>query len=407
MPKGKEAVLVIVLLAGAFLAVLNQMLTTSALPVIMRDLTIDAALAQWLTSGYMLVYAAVIPTSAYLMNRFSIKRLFIGAYSFLLVGSIVAALSSGFAILLTGRLLQAVCVGVLTPVVMTVVMLSFSLEKRGLAIGLANLVIGIAPALGPLFAGLVADALGWRAMFACVAVLSISVMLVAGFVIPRSSKPQGSKLNATSVALSSLGLAGLLYGFSSFSSNAPLALALSSVGIILLGIFAHRQLRADNPLLDLGILKVFEFRFGALVVMMMQALFMSASSLVPLLVQNGLGGTATQSGLAVLPGALLGAFLNLLAGKLFDTFEVRFPAALGIGLMAAGLGGLAFFGHLGLVWVALAMTGVSCGSVIAFTPLLTWGGRTLSETRNWLTPTPYPIRFVKHHPPLGQRCSYP
>ena len=107
----KDLVMVAVLLVGVLLAVLNQTFLSPALPTIMVDVGVDATTVQWLTSGYALVEAVVIPLSAYLIGRFSTRQLFITAFALFTVGSLSAALAPNFWVLLLGRVLQATCTG--------------------------------------------------------------------------------------------------------------------------------------------------------------------------------------------------------------------------------------------------------------------------------------------------------
>lgn len=149
----KELVMVGVLLVGVLLAVLNQTLLSPALPAIMGDLQVDATTVQWLTSGYSLVEAVVIPLSAYLIGRFSTRQLFISAFALFTAGSLAAAVAPNFWVLLLGRVLQAACTGMSMPMVFTVILLVFPREKRGTAMGVIGLIIGFAPAVGPSVAG--------------------------------------------------------------------------------------------------------------------------------------------------------------------------------------------------------------------------------------------------------------
>ena len=137
----KELVMVGVLLVGVLLAVLNQTLLSPALPAIMGDLQVDATTVQWLTSGYSLVEAVVIPLSAYLIGRFSTRQLFISAFALFTAGSLAAAVAPNFWVLLLGRVLQAACTGMSMPMVFTVILLVFPREKRGTAMGLFGIVI--------------------------------------------------------------------------------------------------------------------------------------------------------------------------------------------------------------------------------------------------------------------------
>src|SRR5699024_11031401 len=120
-----QLTMVAVLLVGALLAVLNQTLLTPALPTIMDHLSIEATTAQWLTSGYSLVEAVVIPLNAYLLGRFSSRRLYVGGIALFALGSALCAMSPSFAFLLMGRILQACATGVVMPLVFTLILLIF------------------------------------------------------------------------------------------------------------------------------------------------------------------------------------------------------------------------------------------------------------------------------------------
>lgn len=163
----KQYTMICVFLAGALLAVLNQTLLSPALPVIMTDMQIDATTVQWLTSGYSLVEAIIIPLSAYLLGRFSTRKLFIIGISLFAIGSFLAAIAPVFGVILLGRMFQAAATGIVMPMTFTVILLIFPREKRGQAMGIVGLVIGFAPAIGPSLSGVLVDSVGWRALFIC------------------------------------------------------------------------------------------------------------------------------------------------------------------------------------------------------------------------------------------------
>ena len=112
-----QMVMVVVFLAGTVFAVLNQTLLSPALPTIMADLHVDATTVQWLTSGYSLTEAVIIPFAAYFIGRFSTRQLFLGGMTLFTLGSLCAALAPSFPILLLGRVLQAVGTGSVMPMV--------------------------------------------------------------------------------------------------------------------------------------------------------------------------------------------------------------------------------------------------------------------------------------------------
>lgn len=172
---------VAVLLLGTLLVVLNQTMIAPALPVIMKDLQVGATTVQWLQSGFSLVNAVVIPLSAFLLGKFSIRKLYLGALSFFILGALCAAWSPNFYILLLGRILQGICMGMMMPMVMSLLMLVFPRESRGFAMGLVSLIIGFAPAAGPTVAGVFIDSIGWQSFFLLIAVLTILLASVAFF----------------------------------------------------------------------------------------------------------------------------------------------------------------------------------------------------------------------------------
>lgn len=235
----KQIVMLVVLIFGTFLTVLNQTATTPAIPSIMADMGVSAATAQWLTTGFTLVNAIMIPITAYLTDRYSTRRLFIVAMSIFTVGSLISGWGPSFSLVLIGRLVQACGAGILMPMVMTVLLLSFPVEKRGTAMGIFGFVIAFAPAIGPTVAGVIVDRYGWHVMFFAIAILSFLIIIVSLFVLERGgAKKAGAKLDKASVIMSSLGFGALLYGFSVIGSSgisiaAIIATLVGSVSLVL------------------------------------------------------------------------------------------------------------------------------------------------------------------------------
>lgn len=131
----RQTVMIVLLLVGTFVTVLNQTVVAPALPSIMVDMSINAATGQWLTTGFTLVNAIMVPVTAFLIDRFPIRNLFLFSMSIFALGSLLAAWGPNFPVLLSGRIVQAVGAGVLMPMVMSVLMLTFPIERRGFAMG--------------------------------------------------------------------------------------------------------------------------------------------------------------------------------------------------------------------------------------------------------------------------------
>ena len=379
----KDLVMVAVLLVGVLLAVLNQTFLSPALPTIMADVGVDATTAQWLTSGYALVEAVVIPLSAYLIGRFSTRQLFITAFALFTVGSLSAALAPNFWVLLLGRVLHATCTGMDMPMVFTVILLVFPREKRGTAMGVIGLIIGFAPAVGPSVAGLLVDSVGWRALFAVVTGLSVAVILLAVFVLKNYGNFTRAPFDALSVALSTVGLVCLLYGLSTFahSENLVITFALMAFGLVVCGLYVRRQTKLPVPMLHVDILRTRKYAITVVVIVIIQAALMGCEVITPLYIQGVLGNSASVSGFAMLPGAVIGAVMGLLSGRLFDRYGLRKVVIPGIIVAVLGASGLARLGiDSPIIAVTLTYTTLAIGLQFTMTPLNTWGVNSLSNS---------------------------
>lgn len=379
----QQLVMVAMLLSGALLAVLNQTLLSPALPAIMDSLQVSATTVQWLTSGYSLVEAVIIPLSAYLIGRFTTRQLYISGYVLFTAGSLLAATAPSFPLLLLGRMLQAACTGMVMPMVFTVILLVFPREKRGSAMGIVGLIMGFAPAIGPSVSGLLVDSVGWRALFFIVTAISVLVLLGAIFVLKNYGDFERTTFDKLSVVLSSAGLVCLLYGLSSFTSSDNLAVtgALVLVGVVLLALYVRRQLALEVPMLKVSILEAKPYATGVCIVVIIQAALMGTGVITPLYIQGVLGQSATVSGVCMLPGAIIGALLGLVAGRLFDRFGVRRVVIPGGLVMLCGAAGLALLGiDTPVVVVAVIYTMLTMGLQFTMTPINTWGLNSLDNS---------------------------
>ena len=349
----------------------------------MADTQVDATTVQWLTSAYSLVEAVVIPLSAYLIGRFPTKKLFIFGMSTFAIGSFLAAIAPVFAVLLLGRMCQAVATGIAMPMVFTVILLIFPREKRGSAMGIVSLAIGFAPAIGPSISGLLVDSVGWRALFLLVCALAVVIVLFAIFLLESYGEFEPTSFDKPSVVLCSLGLLSLLYGLSSITSAEVIALplALIVVGVILLIFFVRRQLKLEVPLLKVSILKTRNYALTVGIVAGLQAALVGTGVLLPIYLQNLLGISALETGIIMLPGAVIGAILGYFAGRWFDKFgprKVIIPCA--FILLLGGCGLIAFSLDTPIPFIIAVYTCLSVGITGTITPINTWGINSLDNS---------------------------
>lgn len=378
----RDMVMIGVLLAGTLLAVLNQTLLSPALPAIMASLEVDATTVQWLTSGYSLVEAVIIPLSAFLIGRFTTRQLFNTGFVIFAIGSLAAALAPNFWVLLLGRVLQAACTGMVMPMVFTVILLVFPREKRGTAMGAIGLIIGFAPAVGPSVAGLLVDSVGWRWLFGIVTILTVVVLVLSLVLLRNYGDFKRTSFDKLSVLLSSTGLVCLLYGLSTFSSSDNLFVTgvLIVIGLVLVGLFVRRQLKLPVPMLKVDILKTRKYATTVVIIVIVQAALMGTGVITPLYIQGVCGYSATMSGVAMLPGAVIGAFMGLVSGRLFDRFGVRKVVVPGSLVALFGAFCLTLLGmDTDFVFIMLAYTILTIGLQFTMTPLNTWGVNALSN----------------------------
>ncbi|MGJ7910029.1 DHA2 family efflux MFS transporter permease subunit [Neobacillus sp. LXY-1] len=322
-----------VLMVGAFIAFLNNTLLNIALPSIMKDLDIEASTVQWLTTGFMLVNGILIPSTAFLIQKYTVRNIFLSAMLLFSLGTIVAGFAHVFPLLLTGRMLQASGSAILMPLLMNVMLVSFPVEKRGAAMGVFGLILMFAPAIGPTLSGWIIEHYDWRMLFHFITPIAIIVLLIGFFMLKDKKEKVHIKLDFLSLILSSIGFGGILYGFSSAGTkgwDSPEVYGTITVGVISLIIFIIRQLKQDAPLLNFRVYKYPMFALSSAIAMVVNMALFSGMILLPIYVQNLRGISPMDAGLLLLPGALLMAFMSPITGKLFDKIGGRILAVIGL-----------------------------------------------------------------------------
>ena len=254
---GRNLVIAI-LIVGAFVTILNQTLLVTAVPVIMADLNIPFSTAQWLTTGFFLVNGIMIPVSAFLINKFTTRKLYMTAMILFTIGTIIAAVSHVFPMLLAGRILQAGGAGIMMPLSQVILLQMFTVENRGKAMGLFGLIIGFAPAIGPTLSGYIVEFWPWRTLFIIIVPLAAINIVFAYFYMRNVTEQTNPKVDILSIIMSTLGFGGMLYGFSvagvsGWTSLEVILPILAGLFIVLL--FVRRQFKLVQPILEIRVLK--------------------------------------------------------------------------------------------------------------------------------------------------------
>ncbi|MFD1954892.1 DHA2 family efflux MFS transporter permease subunit [Paenibacillus thailandensis] len=321
------------LLIAAFVALLSQTLLNVALPSIMDDLGIGANTVQWLSTGYLLVNGILIPISAYLIDRFTTRQLFIWATGLFTLGTIVSAVAPNFGLLLTGRLVQAAGAGILMPLMSLVFLTIFPVEQRGKAMGTMGLAMIFAPAVGPTLSGWIVEHQSWRVLFYIVLPLSVLALVFGAFSMKNVTRKSDPKLDVLGVALSTLGFGGLLYGFSDAANdgwgNIRVIVSLA-VGVVALAMFIWRELTAEKPILEFRVFQYGMFSLTTVINVIVTMAMFSGMILLPIYLQQIRGFTPLESGLLLLPGAILMGIMSPITGIIFDKIGARWLAVIGL-----------------------------------------------------------------------------
>lgn len=321
-----KGILLTILILGCFLSTLNQTLLNVALSNLMTVFDVSATSVQWISTGFMLINGILIPVTAYLMKRFTTRQLFISAMFFLLIGSVICAAAPSFLVLLLGRMVQAAGAGIVMPLMMSVVLAVFPIEKRGSAMGLLGLAMIFAPAVGPTLSGFIVEYHSWRWLFIGLIPFVAMVILFAFKYLVNISETSKSKLDGISVLLSTAGFGLILYGFSSAGNqgwSSPWVILSLGIGIIITAAFCIRQTNSKDPLLDLSVFKNKMFTMTSLMNVLITMMMYADMILLPIYLQNGRGFTAFDAGLLLLPGALLNALMSPVTGKWYDRFGAK------------------------------------------------------------------------------------
>lgn len=376
--------IVAITLSASFLSVLMQFLLITAFPKIMIEFQINSTEVQWLTTSFMVTAAVLIPITAYFIDRFETRTLMMASMFLFFVGTLIAFVAPSFQVLLLGRIVQGIGSGIMIPLMQTILILIYPKEKRGYALGLAGMVINVAPAIGPPLSGVLITYFEWRSLFLLALPIAAIILILVFFFMRNVTKQRKTKVDLLSILLSTVGFGGMLYGFSKLQEGglaSGLSIGFLIVGVLALVFFVIRQLRIETPILELRVLKVPIFSLVAFISILGFSLLIATETILPMYVQNAQGLSAYYGGLIVMPGALTLAGMSLLAGRLFDRYGGRSITIIGFALLSASM--ITFYYLLELdtpfILTTILFAISMCGFALINMPVMTVGINALPE----------------------------
>ncbi|WP_411680304.1 MDR family MFS transporter [Clostridium thailandense] len=311
----------IALIAAGFFCMLSETVLNMALKNLMSQFSITANTVQWLSTGYMLIMGISIPISAFLTGTFTTRQLFLSSVTIFVLGTIICGFSPAFSILLIGRLIQAVGTGVLIPTIVNTLIIINPIEKRGKALGIFNLVMFCAPAIGPTLSGLIVQSYSWRWLFLSIIPFSIIALIIGYIYIENVTKLTKPNIDIISILLSTVGFGGFIYGVNNIGESSTVKMAAPVIiGCIALAIFVFRQATIKEPMLDMHPFKYPMFTIGMIHIIIMHMVNFSIMLILPMYLEGALGLSAFTAGLIMLPGGFINGIISPISGHLYDKF---------------------------------------------------------------------------------------
>jgi EmrB/QacA subfamily drug resistance transporter len=326
-----------------FMVVLDNLVVSTALPVIRTDLNASIEELEWTVNAYTLTFAVLLLTGAALGDRFGRRRVFVAGLTIFTGASAAAALAPTMDALIVARAIQGIGGAIVTPLTLTILGEAFPKEKRGLALGAWSGIAGLAVASGPLVGGAVVDGISWQWIFWLnVPIGILLVPLAFGFL--RETHGPANRLDLPGLALVSAGLLGLVWGLIHGNGDgwtSPQIVASLGLGAVLTAAFVVWELRTSAPMLPMRFFRnrAFAAANGASLLMYF-GMFGSIFLLVQFL-QTVQGHSPLGAGLRVLPWTAMPMIVAPIAGALSDRIGGRPLMAGGLALQAIGLGWLA------------------------------------------------------------------
>lgn len=365
----------IIMVFGTFFGILCSTLMNIALPTFMDVFHISEAHVQWVTNGYMLVNALMIPVSSYLIKRFSFKWLFIFFTGIFLCGTVIGGLANSFNLLVIARMIQAIGAGMMMPLV-NVLAIRYALPgKKGRIMGIIGLAFNCAPILGPAVSGFMLDYLSWRYLFILIIPFAVITLLLSLWMLPYIPHNEFPQFNSFGFTVITLGLWSLLMGLSNVSNYPLLSLnvgGLAIIGLAFIIIFYLNQRRSTHPLINLSVFEHRQFFLATVINMLITATMYGNAILIPLLVQIVLGESTVISAIAVLPGAILTGLLSTTSGRFYDRYPIQWLVGAGLLIDIIGTTGQAMIGaRSSVVIITVFQTVRQFGLVTMLIPLQT------------------------------------
>lgn len=384
----------LVLIVGMFMTVLDTSIVNVAIPTIQTQFGGSTSEVAWISTSYALVLGVVVPTTAWLGDRFGLGRVYTISLIGFALGSALCGLAWSLPSLIAFRVVQAIPGGILPVITMTMVYRIVPKDRIGSAMGLYGIGVVAAPALGPTLGGYLVQFVDWRLIFYINVPIAVLGVALAVWMLPRFVQQPTYRFDYLGFVTVAGGLVALLLAFSeggSWGWTSYPTLALIIGGALSLAAFVVIELEVEHPLLNLAVLRNWAYVNSLLIISVQTIGLFATLFYIPVFLQSALGMPALEAGLVVLPQALVMAVMAPLSGRLYDRIGPRWLVFSGLMIasfathLMTGLtlnttkGQIITWTCLRSIGVGLAMMSVTASGLSALEPRLTTSGTAINN----------------------------
>jgi DHA2 family multidrug resistance protein len=385
-PRPNKWLVTISITFGTLMGAIDSSIVAVALPHMMGTLGATVQEITWISTGYIIANVVVMPLTAFLGRLFGQKRVYMACLALFLLGSILCGTARSLGALIAYRALQGLGAGALQPTEQAILRQTFPLKEQGMAMAVFGMAVMLGPAIGPTLGGYIVDHYSWPWIFYInVPVGLLGLLMVASFVhedeeiVAKNralAEAQRKNVDWWGIGLMVLGLCALQYVLEEGQTDdwfESKVITLSFVvAVVVLAAFVIRELTCDVPAVNLRLFKDPVFLSGTLIGALMFALLMATMFLLPLFMQDLLGFTATDAGLALMPRVIVMMIATPLVGRIYNAVSPRIIIGVGVLFIAWGAWDMSHFalqsGQHDVIWAIMTQgVGFSC----LFVPLST------------------------------------
>lgn len=345
------------LIVATFVTAMSTTVTANMIPNFTEYFGVSANLAQWLTSGATLISGIIIPVTAFLLKKVPNRTYFFATMLAYTLGSLFSFLAPTFPVLLVSRLIQAVGCGMMIPFGQIMLLNLYPVEKHGRVMAAFSMASMVSTVVGPTYAGLMLEAVGWRGVFVSLFVFGFAIIVFGSIFMKNVIPLSEAELNVGYVLLSAIGFVSLLIGVSNMSSGSVLKLmsgGLMLIGVIFLFIFSRLQLTSKKPMLNLWVFKEPSFLIAVVISVCLYLISMGNGMILPIFTKSICGFSDSAYGYATLVGSILSVFATLYSGKVYDKMGIKPMFFAGVVLYAIySVMGICFSEGTGIVYIAV------------------------------------------------------